>query len=321
MPVQQAGFSGARIWKLTAPAGAFALRQWPAAGLERDRLIGLHQLLRHICDHGTTHVSCPVPALNGSTLVSEGGHLWQLEPWLPGEANYHAAPSNAKLTAALRGLAEWHRGAATFRPGDAHRRWFARYAAAASPGIAERLQLILDWNAPRIDKTTESVRRVPWPEFREAALPLLAAFQKCAPAIADELRLASGIRYQLQPCLRDVWHDHLLFVGDEVTGIIDPSACSSETVATDIARLVGSLVGDDRGGWEIAVVAYQTIRPLTVDELAAIELFDRSGVLLSGMTWVRRIGRDGAIVAEPERVIERMREILQRLQKLAASIV
>lgn len=128
--------------------------------------------------------------------------------------------------------------------------------------------------------------------------------------------MAAGIRFRLQPCLRDVWHDHILFVGDEVTGIIDPSACRSETVAGDIARLVGSLVGDDRRGWETALTAYQTVCRLSIDERAAVELFDRSGVLLSGMTWVQWIAMEGRPVDDRERVLARMTTILSRLQNM-----
>lgn len=29
---------------------------------------------------------------------------------------------------------------------------------------------------------------------------------------------------RLHPCVRDIWHEHLLLTGNELTGLIDPAA-------------------------------------------------------------------------------------------------
>ncbi len=314
--VSRAGFSGARIWKLATPTGPFALRLWPQRGLEAPRLLGLHRLLRHVQAHGVSHIAVPMPSLSESSLVKYDNRLWQLEPWLSGAADYLATPSEAKLAAAMIALAQWHLAAATFLPDEYEQRWFAVHVSAPSPGLNERLQLIHTWTPKRLLETKNGVLGHTWEAFREIALQTLAGFQNAAPQIAGELQAAAGIRFRLQPCLRDIWHEHVLFTGETVTGLIDPSACRSETVAGDIARLLGSLVGDDRKAWDTALAAYQTIRPLAVVELGAVELFDRSGVVLSGMTWIERILEDKSGAAEQNLIIERMQIILARLKKL-----
>ena len=122
----------------------------------------------------------------------------------------------------------------------------------------------------------------------------------------------------LQPCLRDIWHDHVLFTGDIVTGLIDPHAARSDSVATDLARLLGTLVGDDRRGWDSGLAAYQEVRPLSAAELAMIELFDQSGVLLSGMTWLDWHLLQGRVFKNREGVLARLRSIAVRLKNLAS---
>jgi len=315
-PVDQAGFSGARVWKLTTPVGAFALRLWPESGLQRTRLLGLHRLLARLRDEGIDFVAVPVACSSGSSLVEANGRLWQLEPWLPGAADYLDRPSPRKLEAALSALARWHVAAATFVCSEQEGSWFSRQPAAPSPGLNERLGLTREWFSGRATTVAAAVQRHGWEDFRQVAGEILRHFQRAAPAVATDLQAAANVVFSLQPCLRDVWHDHILFTRDEVSGIVDPSACRSETVATDIARLVGSLVGDDREGWQTALAAYQSVRALTADERAGVELFDRSGVLLSGLTWLQWIAVEVRPLPDRERVLGRLRGILARLERL-----
>lgn len=61
------------------------------------------------------------------------------------------------------------------------------------------------------------------------------------PWAIEQLKPLADVSFRLQPCIRDIWHDHVLFDGDRVTGLIDFGAMQIDTPATDIARLVGSL--------------------------------------------------------------------------------
>src|SRR5262249_54862628 len=51
---------------------------------------------------------------------------------------------------------------------------------------------------------------------------------------------------ETQPCLCDIWHDHVLFSDETVTGVIDFGGVKLDHVTVDLARLLGSLIGDDR---------------------------------------------------------------------------
>ena len=119
---------------------------------------------------------------------------------------------------------------------------------------------------------------------------------------------------RLQPSIRDIWHDHVLFEGDGVTGLIDFGAMQIESPAIDVARLLGSLVDDDRVHWREGMDAYAAIRPMSNDELAAVSAFDVSGVLLAGCNWIRWIYVDRRQFENMEQVLERFRRIASRMR-------
>ncbi|MGH7199661.1 MAG: hypothetical protein ACREJB_03590, partial [Planctomycetaceae bacterium] len=109
---------------------------------------------------------------------------------------------------------------------------------------------------------------------------------------------------------------HVLFSGDEVTGLIDPSACRTEHVAADLSRLIGSLVGDERALWDAALDEYSRCRPLSQEERRLVAVLDHSGVLLAGLTWLDRRYLQRHTWPQPGRVLDRLKTILMRLERL-----
>ncbi len=91
-----------------------------------------------------------------------------------------------------------------------------------------------------------------------------------------------------------------------------------ENIAADLARLAGSLAGDDPYGWQAALAAYHTVRPLSEGEQRLIVAFDRSSVLLSGLQWLAWIYLEGRAFDRPAAVESRLDAILGRLERLVA---
>lgn len=258
----------------------------------------------------------PVTALDGTTFFESDEQVWQLEPWMSGTADYAKHPSTARLAAAVICLARWHLAAARYQPRDSEHAWFFAVQSGRSPGLAERAREIVRRDRRECDTIRRRLAESAWKEFANLGTKIIDHFVRLAPRIDLKLKLGRDAIVPLQPCLRDVWHDHVLFTGDEVTGLIDPHAARTDSVATDLARLLGSLVGDDRAGWETGLAAYQTVRPLALAELALVELFDQSGVLLGGMTWLDW-QLQGRTFDDREKVLTRLQTILGRLEVLA----
>lgn len=330
------GFSGAALYRIRSEGHLhtdLCLRCWPESSLPSARIRGLHRLLDSICTQGTVPVAVPLLTRHGQTICEHAGHLWQLEPWLPGCADYHVRPSTARLQAAMQALAAWHRAAAEFPANATEREWFFCQPAALSPAVYERLRRLRAWTHSRLRRLHNRLRseadsrRAPRPatlatcmqHLVREAVPLL---ESAIPETTTELQFWLRRPVRLQPCLRDVWHDHILFQGDAVSGIIDPSAARSENIATDLSRLLGSLVGDSRQEWDVALTAYRRHNSLTTDEELLSDALDRSGTVLSLLNWIERTvesssaARQAMRPAVPvsDRILQRCDRLLQRLR-------
>ena len=337
------GFSGAQLWKLTTPRGPLVLRRWPSEHPSPDRLRFIHDVLRHLAAEGIDFVPVPIPAINGESFVEIDGHLWEIAPWLPGEAcgwgfaqqtpgKFHASvgslrestatpiangiasqrPSEKKLVAALTALARLHLALA--------RHPSAVAAPAVSPGILERQRRLTELLQGGLERITNAARPEIWPELTPLAREILKLFPLAAPLVQQELAAAAVLAVPLQPCLRDIWHEHVLFDGDRVTGIIDFGALRVESVAADLARLLGSLAGDDADHWRVGLAAYQSLRRLSSAEQTLVRAYDASGTLLSGCNWLEWIYVDRIEFANRPAVLERITAIVGRLQRFVASL-
>jgi len=129
--------------------------------------------------------------------------------------------------------------------------------------------------------------------------------------------LETPIHLPLQPAIRDIYHDHVLFAGDEVTGIVDFGAMRIDTPLTDVARLVGSLVGDDREARQFAFDAYSELRPLSESDRRMIDLLDESGVILGGLNWLKWLYVERRDMGPSEPIVGRLIKIAERLERFA----
>lgn len=304
------GFSGAQFWLLDSPLGRLCLRRWPREHPRRERLEFIQAVLWHVHQEGFRRLPLPLETRTHAGYVVEAGHLWELTPWLPGRADYHAAPSPRRLSNAVSTLAEFHRAAVSFP--------LPERGPAVSTGVSERLQLLCRCTPQRLDELATASRPSDWPELDSRRQQWLSLFPLSREEVLHSLVQAARLEVPLQPCIRDIWHDHVLFVGDEVSGLVDFGALRPESVAADLARLLGSLAGDDGSDWQLGLEAYQKIRPLSVAEALLVTAFDRSQVLLASLSWLEWIYLEGRRFDDRTAVLARLDENLERLAKLTA---
>jgi homoserine kinase type II len=236
---------------------------------------------------------------------------------MPGKADYWSDSRPARLQAAAVTLAQFHRAVESFpSPGGRTPDELPTPRLGLSASIAERLALVGRLRRNGFSDLWASVweNRSVMPALADRAEALLELVYPQLEDLQHELAAASRIETPQQPCLRDIWHDHVLFEGNRVSGIIDIGSMRLDNVAIDIARLLGSLCGNDRDGWATGLDAYRACRPLAETELALLRTFDRSQVMLAGVKWVEWVFVELRTFDDPPAVVERMERILSRLR-------
>jgi homoserine kinase type II len=275
-------------------------------------LRAIHGLQTHVAAHGCNIAPVPRPTRHGDTVLLQDEHLWELTPWMPGQADLLGAATPGQRTAALRALAKFHLAAASYVASG------ARPRAAKSPGLARRFQLLRDLRHGELDRLRTAARAAQASELREIALELVAGIEGVLAGVARRLEPLVDVDLPLQWCLRDVRPDHLLFTGEQVTGLLDFGAADVDSVGTDIARLLGGLRSDPATNWQAELQAYVAIRQLSRQEFQALTGFDEGGVLAAAANWIRWLFAEGRTFPHTQAVRRQLIWLHTRLQALPA---
>ena len=100
------------------------------------------------------------------------------------------------------------------------------------------------------------------------------------------LRDAAQLQVTIQPCLRDARPEHFLFEADRLSGLVDFGAMGIDSVAADLARLIGEWLPDDHSLRGLALATYQKLRPLDASETALIAALEATADLLIAGHWL-----------------------------------
>ena len=217
-------------------------------------------------------------------------------------------PSEARLTAAMQTLARFHLAADGFPLAD--------IGPARSPGFTRRRERFLGLRSGGLKKLAAAIEPARWPELAKRGHRLLELFPAASDRAFPLVERATRLFVGLQPCIRDIWHDHVLFSGDAVTGLIDFGSLRPDNVSTDISRLLGSLVADNPTQWAIGLAAYESVRPLSEDERLLVTAFDQTTVILGGLQWLEWVFLQRKTFGDRLKVEQRLDQAIRRLEHL-----
>jgi Ser/Thr protein kinase RdoA (MazF antagonist) len=281
------GFSGASVWRVRYDGKEYALKRWPEDQPAHVTLEMMHEAMRIARESGLAFVPVVVANRVGKTVV-DGAGTWDLVSWQAGAPMEVLRPE--PLRAAMLALAQLHAAWRTELPGHG-----------VGTGVKLQHRRLSEWaagelEAVRVAVSGDAVLGRAYEVVRSGREP---AMQKLRPWLERKVRL--------QLCLGDVWSSHVLFTGDEVTGIVDYGGVRQDHPAQDLARLLGSyrLTAAERA---VAVEAYPQ-RTAEVEELVPVLI--ETGRVVSLGNWLRWLvveGRGFVDMAAVRKRVERLVE-------------
>jgi len=294
------GFSGARLWRgVTLADEQLCLRAWPYA---RMTDVKLNQIQRAMSVSRLPIVPELWGTSDDETWVMADDRYWEITTWLPGTADFHQNPSDERLFAAMRALAA------------IHERWLPpQPLTAPCPAVRRIIKALRSWR--------ELVQTGWQPDFDLPLTPEIHAVARqaweaiFANIFATEFALHEWENRPMpvQVCLCDVWHDHILYVGDEVTGVIDYGGVKPDCVALDLARLLGSMAPDQTERTDAALAVYTALHPVPAEVLKLVPVLDRCGAVVGLTNWIRWLYLDRRSYDDLPRVTERLEKLLGRV--------
>jgi Ser/Thr protein kinase RdoA (MazF antagonist) len=295
------GFSGAKLWRVDTESGPYCLRSWPG-DIPETRIAWVHGWMKRA--QALPFVPAVTACADGRTVVELAGRCWDATRWLSGAADDSTKPNASRVTAACVALAQLHRV------------WASASQPAPCPAILRRLERNASWLRrvkagwrPRF-QTDDPVRPV-----AERAWEILSRQVDRLPASLEPWAVRP---VPIQPCLCDVWRPHVLFTGDAVTGLIDYGGMKLDNVAGDLARLLGSWVGEEPALIAAGLDAYTSLRPLSTVEQQLVPLLDQTGTLLGAANWLDWLYGDVPRVFDDRlAVAQRLAHLVARLERMA----
>lgn len=293
-PLRGAGLSGSHVFLVQRPSGdRFVLKSF-APHVTSERATWVHALMTHLTAAGLDTVPRLKPALVATapniaceTLVADqSGRLWELVAFVPGGPR--PAPSSGEAATALAALAQLHAAAATL-PGAAP-------GCEPSAGIRTRVTQAARMQSAPWRILEPDARRIAPPAVASRLLEAIDVFESYGgPDANRRIAAVEPVVVAVQPVLRDVWSDHVLFLDDgRLAGFIDFHAAGRDTPATDLSRLLGSWDASPATSeatwlhtWRHALDAYEAVRPLESRERRLIPWLHATGVICGLDNWFR----------------------------------
>lgn len=303
--IESDGFSGARLWRVTDGERHYCLRRWPE-GTSPARVLAITAVLAQA---DLPFIPRPVSGNSQQAFATHGGYVWTLQSWMPGRSVDKLPPQVELLRNAIQAVAQFHRTTKGFHFND------EPWGKGNPPGLQSRTDLAAAYLQGKLNRLSTAPIPGHLNELQPRREYLIPLFLEVAKRVLDESRAALRWEVPLQACIRDIHAGHMLFTGDRVTGLIDFDAMRVDSVATDLARLLGSYCGDDFELWDIGLSAYDEVRPLSREERELVVHYDRLAVLLTGLQWLDWILLEGKQF-QLARVLPRIDATLERLEHL-----
>ena len=304
VPMGSGGFSGATVTKIESALGAYALKPHPISF--SDRIASTHAFQEFLA----ARTELPIPRLlhwspgrlqlssaqdhsigqlNGTpqrpdTLFAMGETCWELADWMPGEPVRSTGwIRDEALNNVIDAIATMHAHVRDSRPS-----WPAPVDCIES-GLELRASKLTDYMRSGFDRCSTQWESIP-DRRSQPVLASLGRILSLARAIGSRLykpmQELATIPVRSHWIARDLWREHFLFEGDQLTGIIDFTASKISWPGLDLARSLGTFLLDEDPRWDAAIERYRSAMGQKDIDLRDVRVTHRVSTILSAMHYV-----------------------------------
>ncbi len=299
------GFSGSNIWRIESKAlGTLCLKRWPEGFSDTERIQWIHRVLHFVHANGCPEVALPLKAGSGDTYIVNNGTVWELFCWATGAPGIDDAPVE-RVNAAIETLARFHQATARFHMNFTPSKNL-QIICNQLFDLRDRLQKI---NAQFNNKMAVVVAAEDWKRFASTASAI-------ALDIARFLLPYSRATLPVQPVIRDVRPEHFFFEDSKVTNLIDFGAMRIDSIACDLARILGGFFGDEATKFQQAIQHYGSLRQLSHVETEIILPINHANLVLSIANWMSWLYVERVQFDSMEQVAARVQKLFRRYNAL-----
>jgi homoserine kinase type II len=286
------GFSGAHVWRGEDSGNAlFALKAWPSE-VTPERLTQIHRWMMQAAH--LSFIPRVLPTAKGTSFVTERVRLWDLTRWMPGTTR--DKPVAGEVEAACAAVARVHV-------------CWPQTGFAPAPAVLTRLR-VLGEGVPAVSEPERSALPDELSELLHRASCIVA---QAAPGAARKMAAWATTALPIQPCIRDLRGEHVLFSGTTVSGMVDFGALSEDHPATDLARLLADFAGADDNLFSVGLRAYRHAGGTLSGPEEFVRHLAQAGIVCSVMGWLQRLaGHAGHF--KTEAITRRLRHLLARVE-------
>jgi aminoglycoside phosphotransferase (APT) family kinase protein len=286
------GFSGALVWKVSVQNESYALKAWPRGQPACLALNEIHQRMEQARSAGLMFVPRLIKSKQGTTIIRHSPDEVELSTWQQGQAETQAPCSVERLRAAVQAISQVHSvwRASTMTKG-------------VCVGVQRQWQRLTEWTSSELDRIRSSVQGRS-ETYRIGFFLLMEQREEAMKNLTPWLNRKVMLHY----CLGDVWSAHLLFTGNEVTGLIDYGGMRLDHPAQDLARLLGSLCQGQALLRQVGLDAYPG--PEELKELAVI--LGKTGAIVGIGNWLRWLVLEERQFADPALAEKRFTQLVDQ---------
>lgn len=309
------GLSEAYVWCVTDVSGRnFALKAWrPVSPAQLQHRRAVRWWMRDASGTYPDFVPCPLQAggsdMSGESLILlQGQYAWQAETWCTGESS-RCAPSQVQCAVAATALQQLHATGREFA--RCHSSSVLALQRSPSPAILRRAELVDDLLRGGLQRLLVLVRSTGAAGASAVADCFLQLLKKWLPWLQQLLQPWRSRTLNLQPVLRDVRTENLLFHREQISGVIDWDAADVDHPCLDAARLLRSWYAGNSTALPAAADHWAEVWQLSSDLRQLLAVFDAAAVLLNPIVWLRRLADDPALFSRLPAARQRFEQLVQ----------